>query len=400
MLLSLAAGARSQEIRPAVEVTQTLAGEGFELVRAAFRHDTLYIAMENRVWRSQARGAAEAIRAAVPLCGDASHIALTLLHDGIPVTTVTVPCRQVQALLAGEITAGDFTRSVIAGYDNRGYRTVLAGRTPARPSYRKADVTVGPSLRMQFGNFDHPLEAGISVVPTVRVTLLKGMSLTGQLVVPLFSNIIGDAEGTTVRPGLLVLSQTFRLPYNLFTTVSAGSFSRNRYGIDGEARKFLFGGRVSAGVRLGYTGHQQFIDGAFYYRSPDRFTWFADGSWRWARYDLTLDAGYGSFIAGDRGWRAGVSRQFGEITIGFFALRTDRVWNGGFSFVVPLPPRHYGTRGVVRLRPVSTVPWEYRARGLPSQGREYGTGSLFDDWMPGMEPRWIRGEMGKGMEPE
>ncbi len=395
MLLVLPAGVRPQGTDRAEAVTERLALAGFENIRSALRNDTLYVGLENRVWRSQARGAAEALRAIAPAAGEATVIALTLLHHDIPVTSLVVPRRQLDDFLAGRTGADEFTGSVKAGYDSRAYRAVLAALPRERSSPGKLDATLGPSLRMRFGNFDRPLEAGFCLAPAIQVMLRRGMTLTAGVLIPLYTNLLDDEEGYAVRPGQVTLNQTFRLPYDLFVSASAGCFTQNRYGFDGEARKFLVHGRITIGGRLGYTGRLRVIDGSIRYTLPDRFTWFADASWRWDRYDLLIKAGYGGFIAGDRGWRADVSRQFGEITAGFYAQRTGGMWNGGFSFIVPLPPRHYGTKGWVRVRPVSQVGWEYRARGLPETGRSYSTGNGMGDWMPGMDPAWIRNRIGR-----
>jgi hypothetical protein len=209
-----------------------------------------------------------------------------------------------------------------------------------------------------------------------------------------FSNIIGDPQGNTIRPGLVVLSQAFRLPHHFFTTVSAGYFTRDRYGLNGEVRKFFFNGRMGVGATLGYTGQMRLLDGRFTYSGMQVWTWFCDASWRFARYDLTLRAGYGGFIDRDRGWRVDVARQFGEVTIGFFAMQTGGLTNGGFSFIVPLPPRRYGTKNHIRVRPASYVPWEYRAKGLPSAGRTFLTGSGTGELMFNLNPDDIRRQLG------
>ncbi len=371
-----------------------LARAGYENVRVSQRSDTLCVGVENRVWRYEPRAAAEVLKLVMPATLPGGIVSLTLLQTGIPVTTLVVSRNTYDRLVAGQLSPADFGDSIASLLPNRIYRSHLATQPATNSSFFKFDLVIAPQLKLQLGNFVHPLEAQFNVVPTLQVSFLRGMTFTGQVIIPVFNNLIGDPEGNTIRPGLVTLSQTFRLPHQFFTTVTAGYFTRNRYGITGEARKFLFNGRLSAGATIGYTGQAQMLEGYFTYAPINLFTWFADASYRFARYDLTLRAGYGGFIGRDQGWRADVSRQFGEVTIGFFAMETGGLVNGGFNFIVPLPPRKYGTRNHIRVRPSSYIPWEYRAKGLPSMGRTFSSGTSVEELLFNLNPDLLRGKVG------
>ncbi|MCX6303817.1 MAG: YjbH domain-containing protein [Bacteroidetes bacterium] len=384
---------------PAVGHSEAVAGElvkaGYENVRVLRKSDTLFIGLENRVYRWEPRAAADVLKRVMPGTDSAAIVSLTLLRTGIPVTTVIVSRRQYDNLLAGRVSAAGFSDSVAALLSDRGYRGAAGRLRPLNPSFNKFDVVVAPQVKLQLGNFVHPLEVQFNVAPAVNISFRRGMSLTAQVIFPVFNNIIGDPEGNTIRPGLVVLSQAFRLPFQFFTTVSAGYFTRNRYGVNGELRKFLLNGKVSLGGTLGYTGMLQLVHDEFNYSSIGLVTWFCDASWRYAPYDLTLRAGYGGFIGRDEGLRVDVSRRFGEVSIGFFAMRTAGVMNGGFNFIVPLPPRRLGTKNRIRIRPAPYLPWEYRAKGLPSMGRTFSTGSGTDELLFNLNPDDIRKQLGK-----
>ena len=368
---------------------------GYENVRVNQRNDTMFIGLENRVWRWESRALAEILKIVMPGTDSAGVISITLLNTGIPVSTVIVSRKQYDNLISGRLPAAIFADSIVAKLSDHEYRTSIRHLSRMNSSFFKFEVVVSPQLKMQFGNFVHPLEIQFNVAPAVHVVFAKGMSLTAQVIFPVYSNLIGDPEANTVRPGLIVLNQSFRLPFQIFTSVSAGYFSRNRYGLSGDARKFWFNGKLGVGATLGYTGQMQLLEGLFTYTPVDVFTWFCDASWRFARYDLTIQAGYGGFIGHDQGWRADVVRRFGEVSIGFFAMQTDGVMNGGFNFIVPLPPRKYGTKNRIRIRPASYVPWEYRAKGLPSYGRTFTTGNGTDELMFNLNPDEIRKQLGK-----
>lgn len=362
---------------------------GFENIRAARSGDTLFVAAENRAWRWAPRGAGE-MAVAAAAGSNCSVLSLTLLSRGIPVTTLTF----TGAALANpaDTTPG----AVTARLSDAAWRRHLRSVRPVHRSFLKGDISVAPLLRMQFGNYDHPLEGQFSVVPSMTVDLLPGLSATAQVIVPLFGNLSTDPEGNAIRPGLVTIGYAARLPFNIFASVAAGYFTRNRYGVAGEARMFFFNGRLSAGAAAGWTGNARMDGGYFTYGPADRFTWGLDAAFRVARYDLTLKAGYGGYIAGDRGWRVEAERQFGEISLGFYAMQTGDVVNGGFSFTVPLPPRRYGTKGPVRLRPASYVAWEYRAKGLPSAGRSFDTGCGVSDLLFNLNPDYLRSHVRTG----
>ena len=383
-----------QAQQPDDSIARLLASGGFENIRLLRRNDTLFVGLENRVWRWEVRGAAEALKRMMPGVDSHAVVSLTLHRNGIPVTTLVVSRRQYDNLLAGRMKISQFADSVVTLLSDRGYRNTIGRLHSINRSFHKADVVVFPQLKVQFGNFLHPLEFQFNIAPVVQVNILKGMTLTAQAIFPVYSNILGDPQGNTIRPGLVVLSQSFRLPHQFYATASAGYFTNDRYGLSGKVHKFLFNGRLAIGATAGYTGRVQLIGGAFNYTSMHVPTWFCDASYRVAIWDLTLGAGYGSFIDRDRGWRADVTRQFGEVSIGFFAMKSGSVVNGGFNFIVPLPLRRHGTKNRIRVRPAPYVPWEYRAKGLPNYGRTFSTGNVSEEMMFEMNPDYIRRGLG------
>ena len=365
-----------------------LVKKGFENVHVTKRHDTLFVGFENRVYRWEVRGLAEAIILLMPLLDDSATLSLTCLQTGIPVVTVLLTKQQYLGLVTQTSSTETFTASVKALLPVTSYKQVTERKPGLNRSYAKFDFFVSPLFRAQFSNFDQPLEMELGIVPSVQVSFVKGMRLLAQVILPVYNNL--EPKGYHIRPGLMVLSQTFRLPGNLFATIGAGYFTRNRYGINGEVRKYFFNGKLALGASLGYTGSAAIQNGRWVYTGITTFTWGADAAYRFSKPDLTVKAGYGRYLFGDMGWRVDVSREFGEISIGFFAMQTGGITNGGFNFIVPIPPRRYSTKHAVRVRPASYVPWEYRAVGLPPQGRMYSTGTGIKEFMFNLNPDYIR----------
>lgn len=373
-------------------VTRQLTGRGYENVIALRQHDTLYIGVENRVYSWEVKAVADIIKGIMPFIDSGGTLSLTCLRTGIPVTTLTISKELVEALIDGTITPDAFPDSIHARLSSKAYQKTLTNIRRSNPSFNKFDITIAPLFRAQFGNYSHPLEMQLNIVPAVQISFLKGMSLTAEIIFPLYNDL--NPEGNYIRPGLVVLNQMFRMPLNFFATLSAGYFTRNQYGLNGEIKKYLLNGKLSLGAMCGYTADAGIIDGQWVYNTTGKVTWFTDVSYRVARYDLYLSVGFGQFLAGDLGWRADISRQFGEVSIGLFAIQSNGVTNGGFNFVVPLPPRRYGTKNRVRLRPVSEVPWEYYAKGLPAQGKMYSTGYSVESFIYDLHPDYIRTHIG------
>ena len=57
------------------------------------------------------------------------------------------------------------------------------------------------------------------------------MKFTAQMVIPVYNDGY-TSRYNKVHPGFLGLSQTVRLPYNLWATLNVGNFNNSRYGID------------------------------------------------------------------------------------------------------------------------------------------------------------------------
>lgn len=386
--------AGAQETSAPHPAAKALAGAGFGNIRVVQRNDTLYVGAENRAWRYAPRGMAEILRTAGPLAGTASVISVTIFRQGVPVTTVSANRAALRHWTGDTAATPGSLSPVTADFAGRSCRSVFRGMRAIKPLAGRTDLILAPQFRAQFGNYDDPLEMQLNIVPTVRVSVAKGLTATAAVIVPLYSDLPGDPDGRRIRPGVISLDYTTHLPQDLFWTVSAGHFTRNRYGLNAEARYFFFGNRFAAGVTAGYTGYLRNDGSELLYSPPDRLTGSCYASWRWARYDLTVTAGYHRFLAGDEGWRADVWRRFGEVSAGFWAMQSDGVMNGGFRFTVPLPPRRYGTKHAFRIRPPSYVDWEYRARGLPSAGHSFGTGFGTDDFLQDLHPDLIRSRIG------
>ena len=85
--------------------------------------------------------------------------------------------------------------------------------------------------------------------PTLEASLWKGGKVTAQLIIPIHNGY--GYKYDDVRPGFLTVSQTVRLPYDVFLTGTVGFFNNNRNGVDLTAeyypknKNFWFDARAS-----------------------------------------------------------------------------------------------------------------------------------------------------------
>ena len=154
-------------------VARALVAGGFEHVQSTWSHDTLFTGFENRAYRWEPRALAEALALLMPLAGDSATLSLTCLKNGIPVVTLVVTKRQYQALVARTLEAPAFADSVHSMISDVPYRNKLAHRPRLNSAFGKADITFAPLLRLQLGNFDHPLEMQFNIVPALQITFTK-----------------------------------------------------------------------------------------------------------------------------------------------------------------------------------------------------------------------------------
>ena len=203
-----------------------------------------------------------------------------------------------------------------------------------------------------------------------------------QLIVPLHNEL--RRSESRVRPGLVVINQLWRLPWNTFLSVSGGYFMPYRYGLDLRVATYLLRGRLALLGSLGRTGYA-FAEGhVLYYSDLDRTTYLASAWYRLRYADLSFGLTAGRFLYGDLGWRWDILRRFGEFRLGFFALLTELGRNGGFTLAVPLPQKKYSRPQGFRFRLARSFDWEYRYRGLRNPGKTYRTG--FGDPLRDLDP--------------
>lgn len=373
----------------AERATHTLVAHHFANVAAFADGPRLFVVYENARYRDERRALREAAGLLLPELGDGQELVLVPTHRAIPLVTARYTASADTGARGPRQggSAGDARRpDVSIGVADLPRQLP---RTPrASSSFGRVDVVVSPWFEAAFGDYDNPVASRTGVAPELRVALRPGLSLSAQALITLQDDLpTGESR---IRPALVTLNQTVRLPRNVFVSATAGTFNPDRYGGDVEARAYFANGRVWAGAELGVTGGVSYADGGWY-RTPMRdHTALVEAGWRIAPYDLVLRATAGAFLEDQRGVRMDVLRQFGEFEVGWFVVAAREGTNSGFALRIPLLPAKYGAPAPVRLRPVDAYRWQYRYHGVIPGGRRFNTGNALEEFGRRLAPDYIR----------
>lgn len=238
----------------------------------------------------------------------------------------------------------------------------------------KVDIVVYPEFSFRNIKLSRMYDFLINLSPAVEVSLWKGSKLSAQLVIPIVNDY--GYKYDSVRPGIISLSQTFRLPYNIFVTGTVGFFSNNRWGGDIEADYHFKNERFYLDARVSYTGFGMWGEfknnvniHPFKYGCTTedmRVTFSIGGGYYWAKYNTQVAVHAERYLLGEYGGRLDVIRHFKYCSIGLYGMLVqyagNKGINGGFRFQVNLPPYRYKrTKHIPRVLPSRNMGFAYNA---------------------------------------
>ncbi|MGK9369831.1 YjbH domain-containing protein [Melioribacter sp. Ez-97] len=371
-------------------VIKELSRKGFENLSVNVEGTKIFIAYEDRVYRFNADGLFE-VMDILKNYREYDTVAITMLNKKIPVLEIRYDNRLFYSVTTGTTDWSDFEKNLFISYTS----TEPKEESENQSDFRN-DITIHPGFKGQFGDYDNPVRAQINIIPEIRTTWWKGMELNIQTIIPVYNEFKG--EGDYIRPGIVSLGQTFKFDEVTYAFATVGYFTENRYGADFSAMKIFNNGDIVLKGSAGYTGYLSVYQNKFYYSDLYLFTYNMSMKYRINKYDLTIGVTAGKFLYEDKSIRVDINRQFGEIELGFFAVRSiDGYTNGGFNFSVPLFPSEYSKPSLVRIRTAENFRWEYRVKGELSSliGVTYNTGNYFEKEFYKYNPAFIRKELKK-----
>jgi hypothetical protein len=390
---------------PKDSLVRALVSEGFENVGIYSAKKDVFLFFENRRYRWEVDGLAKILDKATAAFNDSTVIHLVPLHHKVPVTVVTTVVSAYKARQK-EFSRSNFTNNPIHAVLNTDSVYSIQKKVQLQNStFGKIDLLFLPGLRLQYGNFDQPIEWMVSISPILQASLWRGSLLSAQVFIPLHNELQYQYESKP-RIETATINQLFRLPKNVFIYSSAGIFAftnhiglniyLQRIGATCDIRKYFCNGRVGAGVTAGYTGLVNLSNGYFNY-DPEQtrmnFAFF--GEYREPKFDFTTRLSAGKFLYNDYAVKLEISRQFHEMNLSFYVIKSElkspgeNGTVGGISISIPIAPKKTTKPAPFRVNLAKYFNFEYIQRIVDPIGRSYRTNPDWNDTFRNLNPDFV-----------
>lgn len=309
---------------------------GFENVACSDEADERVYVLQNSTYRLNGVGIGKAVDVIQKMgLPDKKVCRIIVLDNNIP--QISLCYHPIIGDTVPEVERRDWNVSYDLGDSWNAVRKVKKKNS----SLFKVDVLVYPQLSFKNMIITQIYQALFDLSPAVEVSFWKGMKLTGQVVIPVYNDGYGVLE-EKVHPGHVTVSQSFRLPYNIFGKLTAGFFNAYQYGVDLNLTYRFKDERFSLLGRLGVTGMGYWDGFTFHYDPTMTLTWTMGGSFYWPLYNTQFNLKLEQYLLKEVGVKFEVMRHFRYCTIGFYAVKAKNVnINGGWRFQVALPPYKY-----------------------------------------------------------
>ncbi|MBD3376500.1 hypothetical protein GF406_15805 [candidate division KSB1 bacterium] len=341
-------GLAAQEHDSSAVLIDRLVKEGFENIRVNQERSFLRVSYENRVYRHEVEAFAIVAALAVQE-SQAERLILIPQSQDVALAEIEFAAQSFRQFAQGEIEGDAFVKSMI--FREPGKRTGQRHNA----SFLKTDVLLYPRIAMQMGNWENRYKWRVSLVPQLDMTLMPSLFFQGRMLIPI-KDEIKSTRSEQVRLAQAVFQGIHRLPGHVYASVRAGVFEPERYGVSVEAMRFLLGRQALLNVQFDRTGFLWYQEGVWNYSDLETQTWRAEATWFFSWVDLSVSAGYGQYLHGDKGPFARMFRRVGDTQVGFTVSNTDLDTYAQLHLVIPLAPRKRPAPGRVRIQ----YPFYYR----------------------------------------
>jgi hypothetical protein len=380
----------------ALDVQNFLIELGFENVSVVRHEDDLFITYENNLYRFEAKSLAVVVSEIGNYdISDYKAIHFLLRNQDLPIVLVSGPSNSFISYSNGLIDSYELIDHLYFTLDvDRTDNLFSVNREVGNRSFFKIDIPVGLELDYALGDFNNGLMTRTYINPRVLTSLAKGLTLEFK-----YQNIVqNDLPGSAYSsPLIFKIDQSFRFKDNMFLSLSAGYLPHNKFGFQTRFRNYLdneqFYVEFGFGLtRLGYLDKYWSVESN---RNTDA-NYDISFNYRWNNFDTDISLKYGTFLAGDLGYKLILQRQYHEVFFSLFYARTDVLSAGsfgtyedgifGFSITVPFGQSKYSKPNRFRLRTEDKFDLLYRYSGFSlsgvsiSQGESILTG--LEDFYP------------------
>lgn len=326
-------------------------GKDLENVRVDSSQQRVYY--EQRVFRNPLVGMLEAGQAGIDTAYE-----LVPLYQGVP--------------LAGyRLGRGSVRVRPVTGSERRQLQAVQ----PVSWRQYKFDFRLQPEFIANFGFKEQPILSKTNLLLQTQLYLYRGLVLHLGVLFPLVNDF--DNQPMNIRPAPVYLNQFLALSHQDFVSASAGLFG-SQYGLNVQYRRNNLTSPWSFGAEAGLTGFYYFPRQGIYYEKLRHLLLQADVAYRLRTPDVTFKVSGGQYMYDDRGARLDVLRQFSNVEIGIYAMKTKNGSTAGFNIAIPIPPGRIVQSSRVRLRSSEEFRWEYSYNAVGNVGVRYRAGVPLD----------------------
>lgn len=316
---------------------EALKNEGFANIRVAQSDSLTVFTIQNDAYNIQATGIAAATR----ILEEQGMLEFGVVK--LIVTDFDVP----QVTLTYDSAVGDWT--VSHKVEKESWKMVQK-QPKLNNSFGKVDILVYPQVSLMNLIITQVYQSLWQLNPTVEFSLWPGSKLSYQIKIPIFNDGYGSAE-SKVHPGMITLSQRFRIPWDIVGKASVGVFTNNRYGAAVQlSRRFNFEPRFWLEGSFEMLALCYF-DGFVFHMDRKFKPYYSFGAgYYWPLLGTSFHARIRKNLLDDYSVRFEMNRHFRMVTIGFYAekgLNSYAQTNGGFRFSVSLPPHRYRRKGYI-----------------------------------------------------
>ncbi|MFC1868563.1 YjbH domain-containing protein [Thermodesulfobacteriota bacterium] len=312
---------------------------------------------------------------------DTEKLSAVLRRRDMPILKVSVKPDHLEKFLLGKIPEDLFYTKLI------NLKTTKQTIDPHEEDYIKANggrekrfkLSIKPDLTTFWLDATNYVQVRPGIKPYMQANIWKGALAYARYDIPFYSNVSASAQPSPnpVRTDQakymnknytfdrLLVNQAFRVSEKAFGRLSLGYFEKMYAGIGGETLYFPGEGKIAFGIEGDWVikrvpGKQFELMDFKRYSVLSNFYYFYPG------LDITLQAKYGRFLAGDIGWMFDISRQYNTGTIiGIFYsftdtdIFTDR-YNRGYNHkgvYLSFPIRMFLTRDSNQMFNYGISPW-------------------------------------------
>ena len=357
--------------------TKILIENGFENVSSIQKDGDLYLSYENNVYRFEAKALAFIlILISEYEFKEYENIHFLIRTNDIPMAVASLSTADLYYYRNGFIDRYAFVSKMAFSFNTDKVDSYFEDAVKGNSSFYKIDVPVGLEMDYALGDFDDGLKTRIYINPRALSTFGKGIGVEFK-----FQNIIqNDLPGRAFSsPIIFKFNQSLRFGNNSFLSASLGYLPQSKFGLHTRFRNYLDNERFYIeffyGItRLGYLTEKWVPESN---RNTDA-TFQAIMNYRWNKFDTDINLTYGTFYAGDLGYKLQFTRQFNEVYFNLFYARTDVASSGsfgsqeegivGFSLTVPFGQSKFMKPTKFRARTEDQFDLLYRYSGFSLSG--------------------------------